>query len=82
MNPERKYWLDEPKNVDKVFYTLCALCASVVIADFFYDKHGDFAWEHWVGFHGWFGFVACVALVLVAKQLRKVLKRPEDYYDR
>ena len=27
-------------------------------------------------------FLACVALVLIAKQLRKVLMRPEDYYDR
>ena len=34
------------------------------------------------GFYGIFGFVACVALVLIAKQLRRVLMRPEDYYDR
>jgi hypothetical protein len=26
--------------------------------------------------------VACVALVLAAKALRKVLKRSEDYYDK
>ena len=31
--------------------------------------------------YGIFGFVACVALVLIAKQLRKVLMRREDYYD-
>jgi hypothetical protein len=34
------------------------------------------------GFYGWFGFVACVALVLIAKQLRRIVMRPEDYYDR
>ena len=28
-----------------------------------------------------FGFIACVVLVLVAKPLRTVLKRPENYYD-
>lgn len=66
---------------DIMFRILCVLCVIVVAADFFYDKHAYFAWERWIGFHGWFGFVACVALVLAAKQLRKLLKRPEDYYD-
>ena len=50
--------------------------------DVFVPKHGPFAIEHVFGFYGLFGFVACVALVLVAKQLRRVLMRPEDYYDR
>ena len=26
-------------------------------------------------------FIACVVLVLIATQMRKVLMRPEDYYD-
>ena len=34
------------------------------------------------GFYAFFGFIACVALVLIAKQLRRVLLRREDYYDR
>jgi hypothetical protein len=38
--------------------------------------------ESWFGFYGWYGFVGCVGLVLVAKALRVILKRPEDYYDR
>ena len=29
-----------------------------------------------------YGFVACVALVLAAKLLRRGVMRPEDYYDR
>ena len=41
----------------------------------------DFAVEGWFGFHGLFGFVACVALVLAATALRRILKRPADYYD-
>ena len=65
---ERRRWLDEPRNVDKVFYALCVLCALVVAADFFYVKHGHFRWEDWIGFHAGYGFVACVALVVAAKQ--------------
>ena len=78
---EKRYWLDERKNVDKVFYALCALCAVVVLSDLFYDKHGHFSFEEVIGFHAGFGFVAYVGLVLLAKQLRRVLKRDEDYYD-
>jgi hypothetical protein len=33
-------------------------------------------------FYGLYGFVSCVLLVVAAKELRKVLMRSEDYYDR
>ena len=78
---KKRYWLDERKNVDKVFYALCAVCAAVVLSDLLYDKHGHFSFEEVIGFHAGFGFVAYVGLVLLAKQLRRVLKRDEDYYD-
>ena len=58
------------------------LCALLLVIDPFVHKHGPFKIEHIWGFYGIFGFVACVAVVLIAKQLRKVLMRPEDYYDR
>jgi len=34
------------------------------------------------GFYAIYGFVACVVLVLLAKEMRKILMRDEDYYDR
>lgn len=79
---ERSYWLDRPSNVNKLVYVFYALCAVLLAVDVFVPKHGPFAIEHTFGFYGLFGFVACVALVLIAKQLRRVLMRPEDYYDR
>jgi hypothetical protein len=33
------------------------------------------------GFYAIYGFVACVILVLVAKEMRKLVMRDEDYYD-
>ena len=63
----------------KWFYGVCAV---LFLIDFLVPKHGAFSIEHYFGFYGIFGFVACVALVLIAKELRKVLMRPEDYYDR
>lgn len=79
---ERKYWLDEPKNVDKVCYALYTICALFALADLFpYKHHLHFAFEYWPGFYSIYGFVSCVALVLAATQLRKILMRDEDYYD-
>jgi hypothetical protein len=78
----KTYWLDDPANVNRLvrgFYVVCGLLLAI---DVFVPKHGPFATEHVYGFYGVFGFFACVALVLIAKQLRRVLMRSEDYYDR
>ena len=79
---QKTYWLDDRRNVDRLVYGFYAVCAVLMAIDVFIPKHGPFAIEHAFGFYGFFGFVACVALVLIAKQLRRVLMRPEDYYDR
>jgi hypothetical protein len=79
---ERVYWLDSRANVDKLVHRFYLACAILLAIEVFVPKHGPFAIEHAWGFYGIFGFVACVALVLTAKMLRRVLMRPEDYYDR
>jgi hypothetical protein len=76
------YWLDRPANVERIVRAVYLICAALVIADVFVPKHGPFAIEHVFGFYAWYGFLACVGLVLAAKVLRRVLMRPEDYYDR
>lgn len=79
---ERAYWLDDKRNVDKVYWGVWAICAVLLLVEPLVHKHGEFAFEALFGFHGWYGLVACVALVLAAKGLRALLKRPEDYYER
>ncbi|HXV25568.1 MAG TPA: hypothetical protein VED46_15090 [Alphaproteobacteria bacterium] len=79
---ERLYWLDNPGNVDRLVRGFYAVCALLLLLDLFIPKHGSFAIEHVFGFYALFGFVACVTLVLVAKQLRRIVMRPEAYYDR
>jgi hypothetical protein len=34
------------------------------------------------GFYALYGFVACVLLVLLAAEMRKLVMRDEDYYER
>jgi hypothetical protein len=77
-----RYWLDDPRNVDRLVYGLYGICAVLILLDFFMERHSPFAIEHLFGFYGIFGFVACVGLVLAAKELRKAIMRPENYYDR
>jgi len=79
---EKIYWLDDPRHVDRLVHGFYIVCGLLLVIDVFVPKHGPFAIEHVWGFYGFFGFFACVALVLIAKQLRRVLIRPEDYYDR
>jgi len=79
---EKKTWLDQPGTPKKIYRGLWALCILLVLADFGYHKHAHFAAEEWFGFFGFYGFVSCVLLVLAAKELRKLIMRREDYYDR
>jgi len=74
-------WLDKPANQRKVRAALYVACALLFLLDFLVKRKVYVAAEQLPGFHAIFGFVACVVLVLIAKQMRKVLMRGEDYYD-
>lgn len=77
----RRRWLEDKANVRKIILGTWVLGAVTVVAELFFHKHGHFGFENIFGFHAAYGFVSCVALVLAAGQLRKLLMRPEDYYD-
>lgn len=77
---EKKHIFDDPANVKRVIYALYAVCAVSLLGDFVVHRHVDHPWEAWFGFYCVYGFVACVILVLIAKEMRKVIMRGEDYY--
>ena len=79
---EKTYWLDDKKNVDKIWYGLIGICALTVICDLFYHKHVAFAVEDIIpGMYGLYGLGGCIFLVLSAKILRQIVMRDENYYD-
>ena len=82
MAEQRTRWLDRPGNVRKIYLSVWVACGLLLLAELFVDKHGEVAVEHWFGFHGFYGFVVFIFVVLAGKELRKVLMRGEDYYDR
>jgi multisubunit Na+/H+ antiporter MnhB subunit len=81
MAAEREHIFDKPRNVRRLLYTLYGICTLLLAVDFLYHRHSRYAADDWTGFYAGFGFIACVLLVLVAKLLRRFLKRPENYYD-
>ena len=74
-------FFDNPQNVKRSLVVLYVVCAAVLGLDFVVDRHIEHPWEGLFGFHALYGFTVCVTLVLVAKELRKVLMRSETYYD-
>ncbi len=78
---ERQHVWDNPRNVKLLFNVFYAVCAIVVVLDLVIDRHRDHPWESLLAFYPFYGFVGIVVLVLIAKQMRRVLMRPEDYYD-
>ncbi len=83
----KRHLFDEPRNVKRIIRLLFACCALLLLVDFAIHGHlsfreGLFDTEGWFGFYPVYGFVACVLLVLAAKQMRKFLMRGEDHYDR
>jgi len=77
-----RHWLDEPRNVRLLWRLFLAVLALTVLVELLVDLHPHFAVEGLFGFHAWFGLLACAAMIVVAKALGVLLKRPDSYYDR
>jgi len=76
-----RHWLDEPSNVRLLWRLFLAVLALTVLVELLVDLHPHFAVEGLFGFHAWFGLLACAAMIVVAKALGVLLKRPDSYYD-
>ncbi|MAZ71495.1 MAG: hypothetical protein CMK45_13125 [Porticoccus sp.] len=57
------------------------ILAATVVVQLFVSVHGHFVFDGWFGFSAAFGFVSCALMVVFAKLLGYLLKRPDNYYD-
>lgn len=78
---EKSYWLDKPKNIKLILRILYTICALLFAVDFIHHRHTIHSWENILGFYAFYGFGGGVFLVLVAKEMRKILMRDEDHYE-
>ena len=77
---DASHWLDEPRNVKRLWRGFLVVLALTVLAELLVHLHPHFEIESVFGFSAWFGFMACAAMIVVAKALALVLKRPDNYY--
>ena len=81
MNTERNdAWLARPSSIRLLWRVFAVVLALTVVAQFWLPVKGYFGADGWLGFGAVFGFLACLAMVVFAKLLGYVLKRPDDYY--
>ena len=78
---EKRHLFDNPKNVKRTIWALYAVCILAFAADFVVHRYVVHPWEALPGFYAVYGLVACIALVLAAKGLRKLIGRGERHYD-
>jgi hypothetical protein len=77
---EKPHWLDQPGNIKLLWRGFLLVLALTVLAGFFVPMHPHFAIESSFGFNAWYGFLVCALMIVVAKGLALVLKRPDTYY--
>lgn len=75
-----KHWLDDPRHVKLLWRVFLGVLAATVAAELVVHLHPHFGIESLFAFHAWFGFLACGAMIVVAKVLAYVLKRRDTYY--
>jgi hypothetical protein len=78
---KQQHWLDHPRNVQKLWRGFLVILALTVIIGLAIDLHPHFEIEGWPGFYAAYGFVTCLLMIVVAKGLGLLLKRPDNHYD-
>lgn len=67
------------KDIKRAWIVGIVVLALTLVLEFFMHPHSNFGIDGTIWFHAWFGFGACLLIIVVAKALG-FLKRGEDYY--
>jgi hypothetical protein len=79
--PDQDHWLARPKTIRLLWALFAAILIALVLAGLLVNHHPLFGLDGTFAFAAWYGFASCVALVLFAKALGALLKRPDTYYN-
>lgn len=78
---EKLHIWDKPENVKRFLTLFWVICAVLFVADFFVERYQEHPLESIKTIYAVYGFVGIALLIVLAKLLRKVVMRSEDYYD-
>ncbi len=76
-----RHWLARPATIRKLWWIFGALLAATVVAGLVVGHEGHFRIDSLLAFPAWFGFLACVALIAIAKAIGVFLARRDTYYE-
>ncbi|MEE4145269.1 MAG: hypothetical protein V2I26_10760 [Halieaceae bacterium] len=76
----RVQFLSRPHVIRRLWWLFAVVLALTVLAQGVFYVKGYFTVDGWFGFGAVYGFFCCLLMVLLARVLGAVLKRPRDYY--
>lgn len=74
-------WADRPHVQRLIRIVLYVVCAGLLLAEFLVHRHPYNRVEAVPLLYAMYGFAALIVAVAVAKGLRRMLKRDDDFYD-
>ena len=77
---DNEHFLTRPRTIRLLWWGFSIVLALTVAAQLVIYVKGYFTVDGWLGFGAIYGFFSCVLMVLAAKVLGVVLKRPRQYY--
>ncbi len=75
------HWLVRPESIRKLWIGGGIMLAALVAIEAGIQTYGAFGLDGTFAFNAWYGFAACVAMVVAAKGMGALLKREDTYYD-
>ncbi|MFQ5955216.1 MAG: hypothetical protein ACE5JZ_09160 [Kiloniellales bacterium] len=73
----QKHWLVRPQTIRMLWIGFAVILVVLVMAGLWVHGHAYFAFA----FNAWYGFAACVAMIVGAKVLGVFIGRRDTYYD-
>jgi len=75
------HWLTRPATIKRLWIGFVAVLGTSVLAGLWMPNEAHFEVERVFGFHALYGLLACAAMIVGAKALGVLLKRPDTYYE-
>ena len=75
-----QHWLVRPETIRKLWIVGGVTLAALVAIEVGIQTHGYFGLDGTFAFDAWYGFAACVAMIVAAMGLGALLKREDTYY--
>lgn len=85
IRPEERSVFEQPQTMKFLWIFVPAVCAIAaagnIILSVLHKTHPHFTIDKFPVFYGAVGFISFMFIVLAGQHLRKILMRPEGYYD-